>query len=148
MTPGADAIMEWAQLLRRSLEPGMPRDRLGHPNAAGCCLYAAVLVLVTVQRFELGTARVRGGAGEDNNGTLGADGLWHGHYWVEVADAQGHAFVVDITADQFGHPPVRVIPAPDAAASYRAGEQSTVDQAVQELVDDLREEVVLDLQGI
>lgn len=148
MTPGADAIMEWAQFLRRSLEPGMPRDRLGHPVAAGCCLYAAVLVLVTVHRFELGTARVRGGAGDDNNGTLGTDGRWHGHYWVEVADVQGEQYVVDITADQFGHPPVRVIPVADAAASHRAGEQSTVDQAVQELVDDLQEQFVLDLRGI
>ncbi len=36
-------------------------------------------------------------------------GGWMGHAWVEA-----NGFVIDITADQFGHAPVIVIPANDA----------------------------------
>lgn len=48
---------------------------------------------------------------------------WRGHAWVGVA---GH--VLDITADQFGQPPVLLLPAPDPR--YRRGPDRADPQAV------------------
>jgi hypothetical protein len=42
-------------------------------------------------------------------GVFTADG-WEGHAWVEA-----NGYVIDITADQFGHAPIIVTPASDPA---------------------------------
>lgn len=53
------------------------------------------------------------------------DGVnWHGHAWVET-----DGWIVDITADQFGGPPVLVVQHPDAR--YRA---DTIDAASSEAI--------------
>lgn len=50
------------------------------------------------------------------------------------------AFVVDITADQFGLPPVIVAPLEDLPAGYIPGEQTSVDFAAAELRQDIERE--------
>ena len=70
-------------------------------------------------------------------GARGVDGLWYGHYWVDAQIEGEGDFVVDITADQFGHPPVMVIPGLDAVTIYRPGRQDLVDAAAEELAGEL-----------
>ena len=50
-------------------------------------------------------------------GVFTANG-WEGHAWVEA-----NGFVIDITADQFGHPPIIVTPASDP--TYRPALDAT-----------------------
>jgi hypothetical protein len=78
-------------------------------GTAGSCLYGAVLVQGLIRYFTPHQATVRGGNG-GNEGFRDSNGLWHGHYWVEVSNRLGKAYVVDITGDQFGDQGVSVAP--------------------------------------
>lgn len=119
------------------LEPGLQRGADGLAISEGSCLHAAVLAAWLWNRFHGGGARLRGGDGDLEMGALDANGSWCGHYWVEVFLEEGR-FVVDITADQFGHPPVRVLVHSDVAGrQYRAGRQDLVDGAVLDLAESL-----------
>lgn len=119
------------------LDPGLQRGTDGVAISEGSCLHAAVLAAWLWNRFHGGGARLRGGDGDLGMGALDALGTWRGHYWVEVFDKEGR-FVVDITADQFGHPPVRVLLHSDVAGhQYRAGRQDLVDAAVEDLAESL-----------
>lgn len=128
MTSIAD-LKSFAETTRRALEPGLECDADGGAISAGSCLYASILLAETLGRFSLSSAVIRGGSGERGQGARGVDGQWHGHYWVEVMTAAGEHLVIDITADQFGHEPVRVLPYAKAS-DYNPGEQSEVDSAV------------------
>lgn len=130
-------LLNHAVLLRSAIEPGLDGYEYGHPIAAGACLYASVLVAFSLRRFFPGSAVVRGGAGHGGCGINDPWGGCHGHYWVEYHASAGAAFVVDITADQFGHPPVLVLEERDAACVYRPGRQDEVDLAVSWLEEDL-----------
>ena len=119
------------------LEPGLQRGVDGGAISEGSCLHAAVLAAWLWNRFHGRGARVRGGDGDLGMGALDADGAWRGHYWMEVFHKEGR-FVVDITADQFGHPPVRVLLHSEVAGrQYRAGRQGLVDAAVLDLAESL-----------
>lgn len=125
-------LHEVAALARRSLEPGLPCDSRGAAVSSGACLHAALVFLLLWRRFGQGAARVRGGA-PPAAGCLNQAGALCGHYWVEVDTPDGEAFVVDLTADQFGYEPVVVMPLALASRSYRPGPQQEVDEALDDL---------------
>lgn len=131
-------LLSIAILARRSLQPGMPQDADGRALSAGTCLHAAMVVVLLLHRYAPGwTAAVRGGGGPGGGvatGVLDARGRLQGHYWIEATAPDGAAFVVDVTADQFDHPAVVVLPMLDAANRYRPGLQREVDEAFSELV--------------
>jgi len=111
----------WESVLQRAL---------AHQNTAGSCLYAAMLLSTSLTKFGGASAGVCGGDGRDG-GLRGLDGVLHGHYWVEGQTAQGHAFVADVTADQFGHAAVMVLPLQVGRSVYQPGDQAVVDGHVE-----------------
>lgn len=58
------------------------------------------------------------------------NGVLRGHYWVLARLHDSTNIVIDITADQFGHPPVRVIDLSESHHWYVVGQQNIVDEAV------------------
>lgn len=126
----SDALAELrdrAKDLRRVFEVCLSATP-GLDGTRGTCLYAAVLLAQVINKFGPGSAIVQGGDGIADGGILGADGEWHGHYWVRVRIRGAGAFIVDITADQFGHDTVVVLPLHEARGRYVAGDQATVDE--------------------
>lgn len=118
-------IEELVGMVRR-IHVDMLRSAVGTTQTKGSCAYAAYLLAATLRQFgDCRSVKVRGGDGEDGGFTT-ADGACHGHYWVE-ADAAAGTLVLDITADQFGHEPVLMLPLAEAV-QYRSGCQSTVDE--------------------
>jgi len=132
---GQEELLELAALARRSLEPGLPRNASGHPSSEGACLYAALIVVALLRRFGRGQAVVRGGRPK-GAGALDVQGIWRGHYWVEVMTLDGEVFIVDVTADQFGFAPVVVLPRCQAESRYVPGPQDEVDEAFADLVQE------------
>ncbi|UQS88738.1 hypothetical protein M5C90_24525 [Pseudomonas chlororaphis subsp. piscium] len=107
----------------------------GVDGVAGSCLHASVLLSQSLDRFANCETVVRGGDGLNDGGALDVAGLWRGHYWVEgVSNDTEQPFLADITADQFGWPAVVVLPLLSARLRYRAGNDSVVGQAVDDLV--------------
>lgn len=94
----------------------------------------------SLAKFEGGrsvrSVRVLGGGPPQPQGMLGKDGVWRGHYWVEANVGSNVVLTLDITADQFGYPPVLVLDAHAAGAIYRPGDQAQVDDAVGALVEE------------
>lgn len=131
-------ILEFCRVIRRALEPGLPGFASGAPVTAGACLHASFLLSDSLARFTGCSTAIRGGDGKKDGGALGRDGTWYGHYWVEATRADGQCFVADITADQFGHAPVVVMPLEEAVIRYRPGHQPTVDEAVSALAGEIR----------
>lgn len=129
-------LREMAALARRSLEPGLPCDAGGAAKSAGACLHASLVFVLLWRRFGQGAARVRGG-GPPASGCLNEAGVLCGHYWVEVKTPDGEAFVVDLTADQFGYEPVVIMPLVQASTRYRPGPQPEVDEALDDLALEL-----------
>ena len=132
-----EELISCATTTRRALEPGLARNGAGNAISAGSCLHAAVLLVEILQRFDLAKAVVRGGDGALGMGALDVEGRWQGHYWVEAELTDARRFVVDITADQFGHMAVRVLAAV-GAHGYRPGDQAEVDLAARSLLTDLQ----------
>jgi hypothetical protein len=128
----SDELRQFADLARRSVEPGLQHDLRGQPISSGACLDASLIFVELLRRFGRGTAQVRGG-GLPGAGALDARGTWRGHYWVEVVTPEGEAFVVDVTADQFGFEPVIVLPLQESIQRYRPGPQDEVDEAFGDL---------------
>lgn len=129
-------LLSMARTMRTALEPGLARDADGQAISAGSCLYASILVAESLARFFSASVVVRGGSGENQVGARDTLGRWHGHYWLEARTLCGAHWVIDITADQFGHDPVRVIPLREAN-DYRPGDQAEVDAAVLLIREDL-----------
>lgn len=123
-----EELVEIAALARRALEPRLQRDEEGRPIPGGSCLYGSVLVAELVERFGQARALIRGGSGDGCTGALDTDGEWQGHYWVEV-ERNGLILVVDITGDQFGHEPVRILGVDEARSVLAPGPQEIVDEA-------------------
>ena len=128
-------LRDLAGLARRSIDPGLATDATGVRISAGACLHASLVVVMLVSRFGCGRAVVRGG-GDAGAGARDVQGAWHGHYWVEVVLPVDGAFVVDVTADQFGYEPVVVLPLMLAQDRYRPGPQREVDEAVEGLTQE------------
>lgn len=123
-----------AGLARRSIEPGLQSDAEGRTISAGACLHASMVVLILLRKFSRAKAVVRGGP--ERQGAKDVEGKWRGHYWVETDMPSGERFVVDVTADQFGHEPVVVLPVELAGERYKAGEQGEVDEALMACADE------------
>lgn len=130
-------IEEIVGMVRR-IHVDMLRSAVGTAQTKGSCAYAAYLLAATLRQFgDCRSVKVRGGDGEDGGFTT-ADGACHGHYWVE-ADTEAGTLVLDITADQFGHESVLMLPLVEAA-QYRPGCQSIVDEHMQTLLEPDTEE--------
>lgn len=101
----------------------------------GACLYASILCAQTINKFTAAKAIIRGGDGEGDGGLL-VDGARNGHYWLEV-DVCGDRFIVDITADQFGLPPVIIERVEVMQQIYVPGNQKVVDCHVADMNKEL-----------
>lgn len=132
-------LREVADTMRMALEGAL--DAAGRArDPAGACALASVLVRDAVRRFTPYDATIRGGAGEVGEGARALDGTWHGHYWVEVALAGGRRpVVIDITADQFGWPPVVCEPLVALRGRYNPGDQEAVDEHMEASLEWMRE---------
>ncbi|HAV1601555.1 TPA: hypothetical protein JG832_002445 [Enterobacter hormaechei subsp. xiangfangensis] len=127
---------------RKFLSIFMKSSRLN--NTRGLCLYGSWLVKELVTNFTPHTATIRGGDGEGDGGYYHSLlSRWFGHYWVEVA-TDGGTFLIDITGDQFsGGSPVLVAHIEEPPARYYApGNQSTVDEHCEILLDEIKRCVV------
>ncbi|MGV8399277.1 DUF6283 family protein [Pseudomonas aeruginosa] len=113
----------------------------GVESTAGSCLHASVLLSQSLDRYAGCETVVRGGNGLLDGGAQSASGEWRGHYWVEGITKGGEPFLADITADQFGWPPVVILPLASARARYRPGNDDAVGLAVDELVASLEAQV-------
>lgn len=80
---------------------------------------------------------IKGGDGVDDGGAVGQDGKLPGHYWLEGLTGQQERFLADITADQFGNPPIILLWPEDSWAGYRAGDQVIVAAHVGETIEDV-----------
>lgn len=107
-------------------------------DTKGACLYASVMCSLILNKFTDATVIVRGGDGESDGG-LFVDGVGHGHYWLE-ADINGDLYIVDVTADQFGLPPIIVERIEVMSRIYVSGCQETVDEHFLELKTDITKE--------
>jgi hypothetical protein len=108
------------------------------PKSNGTCLHASVLLKHLFDANALTRSTViRGGHGKENQGILGIDGNWQGHYWVHAISNDGNQLILDITADQFGYPKVVVSPVADSMHMYRAGRQHEVDISAFEIATEL-----------
>lgn len=132
-----DELRQFADSARRSVDPGLQNDLRGQPISAGSCLHASLIFVLLLRRFGRGTARIRGG-GPPTSGCLDRSGELRGHYWVDVLTSERDAFVVDVTADQFGYEQVVVMPLPESLLRYRPGPQDEVDEAFGEVVAEYR----------
>jgi len=131
--PQSPTVPEVLLLARRTFTLAL-RGAFGNNDTQGTCLFASWLVRAMVTRWIVDArATIRGGDGHQDGGCLDVDGTLRGHYWVEIELPGGERGVADITADQFGHPPIRWVPFPRAAAEYRPGHQATVDASAQDV---------------
>ncbi len=127
-------LREIAYVARRSIEPGLQADGSGSYKSAGACLHACLIVVMLFTNFGNFIPTVRGGS--DGAGAFDTLGNWRGHYWVEIKASSGAMFVVDVTADQFGHDAVVVLPFDEASERYRKGPQAEVDEVFADLLNE------------
>lgn len=141
----ADAIRKRIELVagqvRRFLEPQWEEwhRHEGSPSlltpSQGTCGRSSLFLQEALRAEGLIAEFVAGSPSEGQQGYW-LDGAWHGHAWVEV-----DGWIVDVTADQFGAPPVVVTPV--GARCYRAGVDASEPQflarrqkVVQQLMND------------
>lgn len=130
-----DRLLEFARGMRLAIDPGLQQSDDGMPISEGACLHASLLLCFTLEKFKIASAEIRGGDGDLEEGALGADGHWYGHYWVEATTLDKVPFVLDVTADQFGHGAIYVETLADSTSRYRPGRQDEVDIAAVELAE-------------
>lgn len=121
MTETKTAILEaTASDLRRFLEPHwVVRNSLNGtpdltPPSCGACGHSSLLLTMILHEAGYHAAFQTGSPLSGDFGFRSTNG-WRGHAWVRCG-----GFIVDITADQFGGPKVRVTNRRDTR--YRAGE--------------------------
>lgn len=102
----------------------MLEDSMPGKDTEGACAYATLLLKSMLFTHTEFTTTPKGGDGQGDGGYFDAT-RGHGHYWLEV-DTPAGAYVVDITADQFGADPVVVVPANNP--QYVPGNQQLVDE--------------------
>lgn len=107
-------------------------------GTAGSCMYASILLSKMIDLYAgWECSRIRGGSGRGSGGYTDVRGVQRGHYWVEAKADDGEVYVLDITADQFGGPPLVVVPADKSRATYRPGDQEEVDEHVAQMMSSL-----------
>jgi len=105
----------------------------GITDTAGTCLYAAFVLQMSLHKLGGCEAAVRGGDGAVEGGAADCTGTLRGHYWVEGTTPEGIEFVADVTADQFGHPPVYFERLELSRHRYVPGDDTDVEAAVRDL---------------
>jgi hypothetical protein len=90
-----------------------------------------------IENFAMCKARVRGGNSLEGFGAVGATGELHGHYWLDVALADGEICTLDVTADQFGFERVVILDQGTGSRRYLPGPQEQVDAAAEDLAAEL-----------
>lgn len=128
-------LRAFARTQRELLMPGLVAGDDGRTTTRSACLHFSVWLKLTLDAAGVSGAVVRGGDGHTDGGAFDAAGRCHGHYWLEVPLSDG-PWAVDITGDQFGLKPVRVVPPAEARAWYVAGDQADVDDAVKDVLSD------------
>jgi len=111
---------------------------LNHSDTTGTCLYASIICSMMINKFTPFVATIRGGGGPDFG--LKISGVPHGHYWIEVVTRDA-ILTVDITADQFGLPPIliRDVDSNEGGVRYLPGNQAEIDSLVAEEMENMRE---------
>jgi hypothetical protein len=118
----ASEITTFASTVRQFLEPQWLAAHEGwgdipHPLSRWMCRYTSIFLATLLRELHGEDAwKIVGGRPPQTTtatdkaqvGILACDGTWNDHCWVE-----GFGFIVDLTADQFGHVPVIVTIAPD-----------------------------------
>lgn len=130
MPPDA-AIRALAEDVRSVLETLWPdwhaaRGRgLPTPPSRGTCQTSSLFLATCLNKAGWSAAVVQGNSPGDSPGAVPertegylCSGTWHGHAWVLCG-----GWIVDITADQFGGPPVQIVRPEDPR--YRPGKQDT-----------------------
>lgn len=112
----------------RDLFVNLLRQSIKTVDTVGSCLYAAFMCSQILGKFTQAEITIRGGDGKGDGGLV-VDGVARGHYWLE-ADIQGDKYIVDITADQFGLPPVIVESIEVMGQIYVPGDQQVVNDHV------------------
>ena len=110
-------LVRWGRAVRQFLIPHgrewrLPTSSRGEPLSSGTCGRSSLLLTRVLQNeLALDARWACGSPGEDGTSPHGYfDGSgWRGHAWVIVGQR-----IVDVTADQFGDPPVVVTSASDA----------------------------------
>lgn len=128
-----------AQTMRKAIfEPiNIPTD--------GACLHAAVILQQALEKFVPEIEFVVCGGSPDTKderyggeqGLLGRDNEYHGHYWVGF-DLLGDRYVCDITSDQFGYEEVVLEPTGYPDCRYREGNRKEIQEHVQEVIQELK----------
>lgn len=109
---------------------------LSQNEKTGACFNASILSCAqTINKFTAANAIIRGGDGEGNGGLL-VDGVRNGHCWLEVGVCNDR-FIVDITADQFGLPPIIIERVEVMQQLYVPGDQQVVDGHVADMKNQL-----------
>jgi hypothetical protein len=115
----------------RQLHEVMLRKSLGHRETEGTCAFATYFLDGLIKQFRPDIRSViRGGDGERDGGYFDDQGRGFGHYWLEIDD-NGQRFVADITADQFGAEPVRLLPLSVTSRTYVPGDDELVQEQME-----------------
>jgi Icc-related predicted phosphoesterase len=109
----------------------------------GTCLYAAIALQQALEKFVPDIKFIVCGGSPDTTddrydgqqGILGRDNEWHGHYWVGFY-LIGEWFVCDITSDQFGYDEVVLEPGQYYGCRYMEGSRKEVQEHVKEIMQD------------
>lgn len=116
----------------RSLE-----DALKDQDTTNTCAFACALLYVSLSKFLNVEVAFQGGGGS-GTGYLDSSDVTHGHYWLKaICRNTQEAWVIDITADQFGGPPVVVQRVADSLSNYIPGDQRTVDENMSQVLSQL-----------
>lgn len=124
--PGLEPEIEDIVRSTRDIFERVLQASLGHGDTEGTCLYAAILLSTSLNRFARIHAVVCGGGPPMDGGLMDPAGRVRGHYWVEGATASGSLFLADITSDQFGFSPVILMPLASARARYTPGNHERI----------------------
>lgn len=127
---GPPELERIAGKVRRFLEGIWPewhalRGReLPDPLSLGTCQTTSLFLATVLQEHGFDAAVAQGNDPGANEGYC-HNGRWHGHAWVTCG-----GWIVDISADQFGCPPVSIRPLDDPA--YRTGNDTAYKSAKQQ----------------
>lgn len=105
-------------------------DSVKTKKTNGACLYASILLSITLRKFSDSSCVVCGGSPSENSGIVDKNGVLQGHYWVEGNTYSGIEFIADIAADQFGYSPVVVMLKKNGKSLYIPGDADLIREHV------------------